>query len=981
MKRTATGGGHDDWIGIEDAAAYLAVPVRTLYRLAQRGQVPASKVGRTWRFKRTILDDHLATATNRAGGEAAAHAQAVPAGRPAAGGVRGDGAATAHLVGELTDLADLSAELAGLLDTTAITRLVTQRLRTVMDADLVSLFILQDQDGGRVLTPTASAGEMTLPADLVVPAEGGGRLDQVLVERRPLVIDDLPAEVQVGPAVVPTLGVRSIVLVPISGEEGVTGMLVVASLRPRRFSSLEVDRVMAIAGQTGTALTNARLLATSRRWSEHLEGIEALSRQLNHSRDIIGVGETVAEKIGDVIDYDGLRFYVLQPDGETLDAIALRSRVEYYANETPELVVLRLGEGLGGTIALGRQAEIVPDVLADPRMQDIAGSDDIDESMIVIPLVFEERVLGVIELSRLGCDAFEPDDLRLMQILGAQAAVALENAARHEELERRSLRLEHQLESERLLLGVTERLLQTREIDATFEAIAETLETVVPYDTLTIYRVDQAAGLLVPVLARDQFAEEILKAKLPLGAGITGSVVQRGEAECINDAGRDPRVVNVPGTPDDDYESIIVAPLHGPNGVMGALNLYRIGRDFEQGELDLAKLYANHAAIALDNAILYGQLREAARHDPLTGLLHHGVFQDELTERVNAGPVAVLMIDLDDFRSYNNQFGHQAGDRLLRRIADGLRRSVRTGDLVCRYGGDEFALILPGTDEAGASAVARKVLRRFAELRSRSGDSELRVGASIGTAAFPQDAKDARDLVSIADTALFVAKHFGKGRAVAAGDLPTHVREMRTRLEEDVRAAHERRERDPDVVLDIVSLVRPLHELLRPQAPALARQNAEVADLCGRFGPAYGLDQETTEAVVAAALIIDIGRLAAVSGAEATGGAMTASHPVIGASLLEPYRELDAVTDIVRHHHERWDGGGYPDGLRGESISPRARLYAAVDRYHSLIAGEPRSARLSSTDALAQLRREAGGALAPDAVAAIAQAIQEEAAA
>ena len=450
-------------------------------------------------------------------------------------------------------------------------------------------------------------------------------------------------------------------------------------------------------------------------------------------------------------------------------------------------------------------------------------------------MIFEERVLGVIELSRLGCDAFEPDDLRLMQILGAQAAVALENAARHEELERRSQRLEHQLESERLLLGVTERLLQTREVDATFEAIAETLETVVPYDTLTIYRVDELAGMLVPVLARDQFADEILRARLPIGAGITGSVVQRGEAECINDAGRDPRVVNVPGTPDDDYESIIVAPLHGPNGVMGALNLYRIGRDFLPGELDLARLYANHAAIALDNALLYQQLREAARHDPLTGLLHHGVFQDELAVRVKAGPVAVLMIDLDDFRSYNNQFGHQAGDRLLRRIADGLRRSVRDGDLVCRYGGDEFALILPDTDESGASAVARKVLRRFAALRS--GESDLRVGASIGTAAYPQDAKDARDLVSIADTALFVAKHFGKGRAVAANDLPTHVREMRTRLEEVVGEAQQRRELDPGSAVDVVALVRPLHELLQPQAPALARQNAEVSELCRRFGP------------------------------------------------------------------------------------------------------------------------------------------------
>ncbi|MET1233007.1 MAG: HD domain-containing phosphohydrolase, partial [Candidatus Limnocylindrales bacterium] len=253
--------------------------------------------------------------------------------------------------------------------------------------------------------------------------------------------------------------------------------------------------------------------------------------------------------------------------------------------------------------------------------------------------------------------------------------------------------------------------------------------------------------------------------------------------------------------------------------------------------------------------------------------------------------------------------------------------------------------------------------------------------ASIGTAAFPQDAKDARDLVSIADTALFVAKHFGKGRAVSAGDLPTHVREMRTRLEEVVRDAQLRRELDPGAAIDLVALVRPLHELLRPQAPALARQNAEISELCRRFWPAFGLAAEAGDAVVAAALIIDIGRLAALSGAEATGGAMTASHPVIGASLLEPYRELDAVTDIVRHHHERWDGGGYPDGLRGESISPGARLYAAVDRYHWLTEAEPNAARLSPTEAVAQLRREAGGALAPDAVEVLARMLTQEAAA
>jgi GAF domain-containing protein len=306
-----------------------------------------------------------------------------------------------------------------------------------MDADVVMLFDLELRAGQRVLVPLATAGDLRLPPDFVIPADGAQRLERVLVDRRPVVIDDLPHDVEVGRAVIPTRGVRSVVLVPVPAEAGATGMLAVASLRPRRYTGLEVDRVMAIAGQTGTALTNALLLATSRRWSEHLEGIEALSRQLNRSRDIGGVGETVAEKIGEIIDYDGLRFYVLQPDGETLEAIALRARVDYYASERRSWSA-QARRGLGGTIAVAGTAEIVPDVLADPRMQDIPGTDEIDESMIVVPMIFEERVLGVIELSRLGCDAFEPDDLRLMQILGAQAAVALENAARHEELELRS---------------------------------------------------------------------------------------------------------------------------------------------------------------------------------------------------------------------------------------------------------------------------------------------------------------------------------------------------------------------------------------------------------------------------------------------------------------------------------------------------------------------------------------------------------------
>ena len=294
---------------------------------------------------------------------------------------------------------------------------------------------------------------------------------------------------------------------------------------------------------------SATLLSDARRWSQQLERIDALSRQLSRSRDVLSVAEAVASQVASVIDWHGLRFFVVARDNETLQAVVLRSTVPHYANQRPEDFQLKIGQGLAGHVAASRVAEIISDVRADPRGAKIPGTADVDESMIVVPLVYEDAVLGVLALIRLGRGAFDATDLRLAQIVGAQAATALYNARQLEELERRGGALERRLASQRQLLAITERLLLTRDRSAVFDAIADTLADVVPYDTLTIYLVDHAENCLIPILARDPYAEQILATRPALGAGITGDVIRQGEAEVINDAGNDPRVIHVPGTP------------------------------------------------------------------------------------------------------------------------------------------------------------------------------------------------------------------------------------------------------------------------------------------------------------------------------------------------------------------------------------------------------------------------------------------------
>ena len=618
----------DTWIGIAETADYLSVPVRTVYRLAQRGQVPAVKVGRTWRFKRASLDAHLDQ--QRQAKHVPPHSQASP------------------------------------------------------------------------------------------------RLGE-------------PGESQAG-----------------GGDH---------------------------------------LLSDAQRWSQQLERIDALSRELSRSRDVLSVAEAVAREIASVIDWHALRFFIVEPDQKTLRPIVLRSTSPHYASETPDMLRIPIGHGLAGHVAASRVAELVADVRADARGARIPGTDDVDESMLLVPLVYEDEVLGVLTLTRLGRGTFDATDLRLAQIVGAQAAIALSNARQVEELQRRGEALERRLASQRQLLAITERLLLTRDRSAVFEAIADTLAKVVPHDTLTIYLVDREHECLVPILARDPYAEAILATRPALSSGITGDVIRKGEAELINDAINDPRTIHVPGTPQDDDESLIVAPVRSPNGVIGALNLYRVGNRFDEEDLDLVRLFANHVAIALENAAINERLIDAALTDPLTGLPNRRLFTDRVEHALarrerSAARVAVLFLDLDRFKLVNDGLGHAAGDAALQGVGARLRASLRSSDTVARLGGDEFGVLLEEVGSADeAVRTAQRILTGLAEPLEISGRA-VSLRGSIGLALDRSDNPvGADEMLRDADTAMYRAKANGRGRVAVFEESMLAHQLARLELDNELRDA------------------------------------------------------------------------------------------------------------------------------------------------------------------------------------------------
>ena len=325
------------------------------------------------------------------------------------------------------------------------------------------------------------------------------------------------------------------------------------------------------------------------------------------------------------------------------------------------------------------------------------------------------------------------------------------------------------LDSYRRLADVFHDVLAEQSLDALLERIADTLDDLIPYDTLTIYEADNKERRLHPVLARDDYAAEIMGCPGPrFGEGLTGWAVEHREALLANEAHLDPRVIFVPGTPPEP-EALITVPLIARDVIKGALNVYRTGTGsrFSEEELELAKRFGDAAALALDNAHGRASLEQLAQTDSLTGLYNHRFFHERLrAELLRAGragdSVSVVMLDIDDFKRLNDIHGHGMGDQVLVGLSDMLRRTVRRSDVVCRLGGEELAVILPSSEVKAALGLAGRLRAALADADFAVG----RVSISVGVAVGPEHAANPRELAWCAEAAMMTAKAQGKDRVV-----------------------------------------------------------------------------------------------------------------------------------------------------------------------------------------------------------------------
>ena len=560
-------------------------------------------------------------------------------------------------------------------------------------------------------------------------------------------------------------GFDTICTAPLLDGTDLLGLLDIYHDRPHAWTPDELQTVAALATQAGVAIQTAQDFLHMANWAAQLQSIQQLGARLNRLASVGDIGMAIATELRQLIDYHNVRVY--RQVGDDLIPVAMQGQIGEYDDETPDQLRVKVGEGITGWVAANRVAQNLPDAAADPRAHTIPGTeDDLDESMLLAPMTFEDRVLGVLVLSKLGLHQFREDDLRLLVIYASIAAQAMANAETTERLMEQTAALERQVRSQRELLQITEQILTTFDARAVLEGITERLGALIACDNIAIEVVDPASGLLTPLTARGIHAASYLEPWMPGETGIAPWVVEHNEPAFIMDERNDPRVNQFRDQEGAADGSLIVVPLRGRRGAIGVLTIERLGlgHTFSGDDFDLVQLFAAQVSIALQNAEVFQAVEVRARSDDLTGLLNHGTFEEWLERAVRDDTTcSLIMLDLDDFRDVNNSQGHQAGDEVLRAIAATLRGAGRDSDLVFRYGGDEFAFLLPGTDAPGAAQVAERA--RLAVKAIGGG-----VTASVGVATFPADGQTAREVLLAADRACFVAKHNGRDRVVTAAE-------------------------------------------------------------------------------------------------------------------------------------------------------------------------------------------------------------------
>ena len=362
--------------------------------------------------------------------------------------------------------------------------------------------------------------------------------------------------------------------------------------------------------------------------------------------------------------------------------------------------------------------------------------------------------------------------------------------------------------------------------------------------------------------------------------------------------------------------------------------------------------------------------KELAIKDELTGLHNHRYIQSKMDDFIaEKRPFAILMLDIDHFKRYNERFGHVQGDEALKMLADTLCSMRVQDEEIARYSGEEFVILLPGYDLAQAQLKAELVRKAVEEAKFPGEDTKNWITVSVGVAMYPDMADNKRDLLMAVDDALYKGKFSGRNRVSLYSSVLDEMKE-------DLQAYQE----DQELIKTIKVFLTILNSKDRYTLAHTERDVLYADALAKRIG----LSEERRRYLRFGALLHDIGKVEIPIEVLTKRGPLThsewlimKSHVEIGENIARPIPGLAPCLPIIRHHHERFDGKGYPDGLAGEEIPLEARILTIADSFDAMTTSRPYQKKRSMESAFQELRACAGKQFDPDLVEPFIEVVRE----
>jgi diguanylate cyclase (GGDEF)-like protein/putative nucleotidyltransferase with HDIG domain len=785
-------------------------------------------------------------------------------------------------------------------------------------------------------------------------------------------------------------GLRSVVAISLQAKEQAFGVLLLGTPDSRRFTPAELRLLLALGHQIGMAVENSYLIQQTSRRSEELHVLNEIGRALSSTLNKEDLMRKVWEELRRLFDVENFYIAELDPlrdeihfDLEMIDGARMPKRTRPAGNHITEYIIRT------------RQPVLIRDNYVSEAKKLGVEPLRMKGCFCGVPLVAYDHAIGAMAVFSDHERTFDEGHLELLRVLASEASIAIENARLFHEERTKARHLS-------LLNTISRNAIATLNPDEMLAKITEQLEEGLIYDHIGIGQLDYATREIV-IQAEAGKRRGTLGRRIPLGTGLIGQVARNGHTATYQAASPADSALK-PLLPDS--VAAIALPVFYAEQLHGILSIESsVPTEFSEEELLLLRTLADLIAGALHNALSFQKAQEQAITDGLTGVKTHRFFMEALSAEwkrsTRAGRAfALVLMDLDRFKFVNDFYGHLEGDLVLQRVGHILETNCRRSDVVARYGGDEFVILMPETNMEHARQLASK-LRGWV-----SADPLLReknISASFGIACYPLHGSSPQELIQVADASMYLSKHQG-GNAVSTADHfdPNEAKKWKRDVLEAYLGVTLKRlfATGPEAFEEIYQRLTQFTESLAATepgngksstAPAQGPQALPQAVLDTVTSLAFAIDakdhytQGHSQKVSAYAALIaeamemsdaeveeirlggvlhDIGKVGIPENILNKSGPLNTdewetmkSHVNFGAKILDPLTPLSRIREMVLHHHEFFDGSGYPDALGGEKIPLGARIIAIADAYDTITSDRTYKKARRAADALAELER------------------------